>query len=257
MIELKNGCVTEDPRLDRVPLFDEASRRFSIAPRVEGKPLKSRVHHSTLWLDQGREGACVSFSLHQMRGAEPVSVRGLSDAIARQRYWDMQREDPWPGGEYPGANPVYGGTALLTGAKVMQRLGFFQEYRWAFALDDALLALSHEGPIGFAGPWRDSMWDTRPDGMLDLSGREVGGHAIYARGVHVPRNGRVETVFPRSRRRVRIKTSNPLIRLRNSWGLRNFGIDGECLVDAQEWWDRFLAPGGESLIPVGRQRPAL
>lgn len=254
MIQLRGDQQTDDPRLDRLVQFDERSRLFSVAEVIPtAAPLKSRSHPSKLWLDQGQEGACVSFAWHHEAGAQPVPVYGLNYTIARDRYWEMQRRDPWPGGSYPGATPRYGGTSVLAGAQLMQALGYFDEYRWGFDIDDILRAIVYEGGGVFGLPWLDSMFRPRSDGTLDTTGRVIGGHAIYARGIILPRSGTVTVSFPVSGRTVRIKTGDPLVRLRNSWGV-GWGIDGECLITASDL-QSLLAQNGEFCIPINRRRP--
>lgn len=252
MIELKGGFRTEDRRLDRLPEFDERSRAFSIAPLVSAKPLKSRSWACATWLDQGREGACVSFAFHHEAAASPVPAKQFSQDQVRARYWKMQQIDPWPGGAYPGASPVYEGTSTLAGAKVMQELGYFKEYRWAFTIDDALTAISHEGPVLFGIPWLDSMFNTQMDGTLDTSGRVAGGHEIMARGIILPRYGKATITTP-SKKRIVLKTTEPVVRLRNTWG-RNWGIDGEGYILASKL-EALLKDSGDCVIPVGRMRP--
>jgi hypothetical protein len=58
-MRLKGGHTTSDPRLDRVPQFDERSRDYPIRALVsEEEPLRSRGWYCPAWLNQGREGAC-------------------------------------------------------------------------------------------------------------------------------------------------------------------------------------------------------
>ena len=252
VIRLKGGFETIDPRLDRLPQFDARSKAYSIAPQVADRSLRSRSHPSRLWLDQGREGACVSFSLHHELGASPVPVAGLTDALAQLRYKDIQRIDEWPGEDYEG-------TSVLAGAKLLTSLGYYKEYRWAFNIDDALLALSHEGPQVWGVPWRDSMWQPDSRGLMDTSGKDIGGHAIMARGILLPRKfmsgqSRVDVTWLDGTKS-RIETDVPLIRFRNSWG-PSWGRRGEFVVRADAWEELAFKSGqGECMIPVGRQRP--
>lgn len=258
-ITLRDGSETMDPRLDRLQHFDARSREFPLTAALPRRAvLRSKTHVSRLWLDQGREGACVSFAWHHDAGATPVAVGGLTNEVARERYFQMQREDQWPGGAYPGASPRYEGTSVLAGAQVMRALGFFDGFTWAGvdphtrAIDDVLLALATVGPVVLGIPWLTTMFDTRLDGTLDTTGAEAGGHAIMARAVHVPRRGAIATVF--GTQRVRIRATEPYVRLRNSWD-RDWGLNGECLIAASEL-ERLLHLGGEACLPVNRKRPS-
>lgn len=253
MTTLRGGFETSDPRLDRIPYHDPRSRNFPVRTLLP-KTLRSRSHPSTLWLDQGQEGACVSFSWHHEAGATPVAAKGLTDAIARTRYFDMQRRDEWEGGAYPGASPFYEGTSVLAGAQLLKELGYFKEYRWAFTIDEALLAIAYEGPVIFGIPWLDSMFDIQPDGTLDCSGVEAGGHAIMGRGVVLPHEGVCTISYPGASKRYRIKTTEPLVRLRNSWG-KTWGRVGEAFIRASDL-ERLLKNMGDCCVPIGRAIPA-
>jgi hypothetical protein len=246
-IRLRDGSFTQDPRLDRLVHFDEASRDYPIAAVVPDD-IRSKLWPSKVWLDQRREGACVLFSLHGEVAASPVPYSvgfpGPDDAsfeLIRQRYWEVQRRDPWEGGSYPGATPVYEGTSVLTGAGYMKELGFYDEYRWAFSIEDIMRALSHEGP-GVAGiPWLDSMFEPRPSGLLDCSGSTAGGHAILTRGVALRPRLKGEKLF------------EPVFRLRNSWG-ESWGLAGDAYIKASDL-ERLLKDDGEFMVPVGRHKP--
>jgi hypothetical protein len=252
-VTLRDGSTTEDVRLDRLVEFDQRSRAFPIAAVVP-KVLRSRTWPCATWLDQGQEGACVSFAWHHEAAAVPALARGLTDGTARDRYFETQRRDEWEGGAYPGASPRYDGTSVLAGAKVMQELGFFREYRWAFSVDDVLRAIAHEGPVVLGLTWLDSMYDPDADGLLRTDGREVGGHAICARGVVLPRSGVVTVALPRSGRRVRVRSDVPVVRLRNSWGA-DWGWEGEALIRADDL-EGLLERWGECCVPVGRAVPS-
>jgi hypothetical protein len=84
-IELKGGFKTSDPRLDRLPQFDERSRGYPIRALVtEQAPLRSRGWACPTWLDQGQEGACVGFSWSHELCAYPVPVGSIDDEFARR-----------------------------------------------------------------------------------------------------------------------------------------------------------------------------
>lgn len=266
-ITLRDGSITTDPRLDRLIQFDERSRDFpvSAAPALEGV---GDAIHSKSWalgprLDQGQQGACALFAYTHDACAWPAIVRfgvaraqgwrpivPAAEAFARERYWRAQQIDPWPGGSYPGASPFYEGTSMLAGAKAMQEAGYLGEYRWVFGnVDDLLRALIHIGPVLAGTWWKSGMWEPDPQGVIHCTGSNEGGHGYLIRGVVVPRNG-VATVHYRNGRVEEIKTSVPLLRLPNSWGV-DWGIDGECLVPVDEF-DALRRDQGEVLVPVER-----
>lgn len=108
---LRGGVSTEDPRLDRIPLYDRRSLGFRIQnyEPLMAATVKTQEWPVLLHLDQGREGACVGFGYNHELCAEPAVVRGCSNDRARTDYYEIQRRDPWPGGAYPGARPFYEG----------------------------------------------------------------------------------------------------------------------------------------------------
>lgn len=230
---LRDGSTVADPRLTRLQHFDERSREYPVRELLPaGQVGRSYTWRCDAHLDQGREGACVGFSLaHELVG-RPACVTGIDGQFARERiYWEAQRIDPWPGGAYPGAEQSYEGTSVLAGVKVCQRLGYIREYRWAFSIRDLAGAVGHIGPAVLGIPWYEGMYGPLPCGHLHPTGALVGGHAILCKGVNV-------------RRRT--------FTLHNSWG-SSWGDHGSALISWDEL-DRLLHEGGEACIPVLRVR---
>lgn len=221
---LRGGYTTGDPRLDRLPEFDDRSRDFPIRALVGFPELRSRSWRLTERLDQGREGACVGFAWAHEAAAEPRRRRA-SDEDARGLYRRAQQLDEWAG-------EAYEGTSVLAGAKAAMERGWLVEYRWAFGVDEVLAALSEHGPVVLGLPWLDSMFAPGPDGFLDCTGRVSGGHAIVARGLRLR------------------KGEEPAVVLRNSWG-RSWGRGGDCLIRASDL-RRLLEDRGEACVPVTR-----
>ncbi|MFE9023855.1 hypothetical protein ACFYNL_35540 [Streptomyces sp. NPDC007808] len=231
-LRLKNGNTTIDPRLDRVPQFDERSREYPIRALVaERAPLRSAGWACPGWLDQGREGACVGFAWSHELIATPVQVPGVDDGFARTVYREAQRLDEWPGEDYDG-------TSVLAGAKAIAARGYMEEYRWAFGVDDVLRTLGYFGPVVIGVKWYDSMMEPAPNGLLEVSEGGSGGHAILVRGVSLKArlNGHNGTI--------------PVVRLRNSWG-RDWGVDGDCYLRVTDL-EKLLDDDGEACVPVTR-----
>ncbi len=236
---LRDGSTTSDVRLDRLRQFDPASRGYSVAPLLTARPEKGKSWGCPIQLDQLQEGSCVGMAFSHELAASPIRVP-TSYQFAREIYWDAQRIDPWEGGSYAGASPRYEGTSVLAGVKVCQNRGFFEGYRWAFNIDDAIAAVVQIGPAVIGVDWMESMFSPRPSGLLevDRNSRVAGGHAICWRG---------------SLMRARLRGESgvqELARLRNSWG-KGWGKGGDCFMrlDDLEW---LLNQGGECVIPVGR-----
>jgi len=161
--------------------------------------------------------------------AQPVIVPNLDYDDGQSVYNAAKKVDEWDGEDYDG-------TSVLAGAKVMQSRGFFMEYRWAYTIDDLVLALSHQGPVVLGIEWRDNMYDPDDDFFLNIGGDTVGGHAILAYGVVVDSEGKPEYVL-----------------LHNSWG-PSWGRYGNVKVRIADM-ERLLLEGGEACIPVGRRYP--
>lgn len=231
MTQLKDGTTTDDRRLDRLVNFDERSRQYPVRTLVAEKPLRSYTWRLNTRLDQGREGACVGFSWSHELAARPAEVANITNETARQVYFEAQKIDPWNGGSYPGASPFYEGTDVLSGAKVVQSLGKIKEYRWAFGLNDALLALGYQGPGVLGANWYEGCMEPDANGFIRPTGRILGGHAIMVRGVNVKKR---------------------FVTLANSWG-PSWGKGGDCYMTFEDF-EKMLLNDGEFCIPIQRTK---
>jgi hypothetical protein len=192
-VQLRGGATTSDPRLDRLPQFDDRSRGYGILQALQ--PEQVAAPRSYTWplherLDQGREGACVEYGFSGDLLARPAPVPlATVQAVTEQHliYWGAQRLDQWAGGSYPGATPFYEGTSVLAGAKVTTTLGFYGSYRWAFSLDELVLAVGHAGPVVVGWNWYSGMFDTDSDGYVHRTGTLEGGHCVCINSVDIRR----------------------------------------------------------------------
>ncbi len=228
---MRDGSEVKDPRLGRLPSFDERSRKYNIAPLLEEEPraLKDRIWRVPYVLNQGNVGACVGFSWTHEAMTSPIMVPNLDNNDAFDVYYEARKIDEWEGEDYEG-------TSVLAGAKVMQQRGYFMEYRWAFNVEDALQALAYVGPIVIGIDWRDNMFDPTEDFYLDCGGDVAGGHAILVYGIEVD------------------KDANPLhVLFHNSWG-PGWGRYGNVKVRIDDF-RMLLNERGEACIPVGRRYP--
>lgn len=232
---LRDGTQAADPRLDRLVRFDERSRGFGIRPMIPvTRRVRSRQWECDVWLDQGREGACVGFGLAHELAAKPSPVRPMTAAYARESiYWAAQRDDEWPGGSYPGAEPVYEGTSVLAGLRTVRRLGWCEGYRWAFGLLDLLIGLAWSGPAVLGVAWYEGMLQPDGAGQIRPTGRIAGGHCILATGVDA---------------------ASKRVWLHNSWG-RGWGLDGDCWLTWDDA-DVLLKQQGEAAFLIGRHKYA-
>lgn len=237
-IVLKDGSTTEDPRLDRLVYFDPRSRNYPIRPEIEPTKPRSYTWQNPIRLNQGALGACVSFSWHHELAAKPVPVQGVTNELARKRYCEMQAIDYWPGESASCglAGPHYEGTAIIAGAKVLQAAGFITEYRWAFSLDDLILAVGYKGPAVLGLRWYEGMMNTGLKGYVKPTGGVVGGHAILCN---------------------RVNLAERFFGLANSWGQGwgvkdAWGLGGSCRISFDDM-ARLLSENGEACIPLVRK----
>lgn len=185
-------------------------------------------------IDQGREGACVGFGWTNELRAEPVRVKFPDPtAFAVGLYRQAQLVDEWAGEDYSG-------TSVLAGAKVAQSLGYISGYRWAFGIDDVVDTLVTSGPVVLGIPWHESMYTTRPSGLVDVSGECVGGHCILATGYDPKKRFISEG----------IRNTFEAVRLRNSWG-NDWGVDGDGWIRVTDL-AALLKGEGEACVPMGR-----
>jgi len=213
----------DDPRLDRVPRFDDKSRQYPIRTVAPARP-RSYTWSLDAVLDQGREGACTGFATVHEALARPCRVPGLSTADALAVYGRAKELDDFP----PGTE----GSSVLAAVTAGCERGWYAEFRWAFGLDDLLVGLG-KGPAILGVNWYDSAYTPVEEGgdpYVRLAGPIAGGHAILARGLDV--------------RRERVL-------LHNSWG-KGWGRKGTAWISYADL-DRLLREDGEACIPVVRK----
>jgi len=214
----------EQYALGRLEQFDDRSRAFPIRTLVEGRFPRSYTWSVNTWLDQKREGSCVGFSWEQELAARPARVENVTNDTGTSIYKTAQKLDEWPG-------EAYSGTSVLAGVKAIQQLypGAITEYRWAFGIDDLILAIGHQGPAVIGIKWYSGMYTPDANGFIKPKGNLVGGHAILVHGVN---------------------KFNKFFKLHNSWG-KNWGKNGGCRLCFEDM-EKLLNDGGEACIPVRR-----
>lgn len=171
---------------------------------------------------------CVGFAWsHELAAIPKNALRFVSappDDYARQIYRRAQQLDPWEGESYEG-------TSVLAGAKAVMEQGHMAEYRWAFGLNEVLLAISYAGPVVLGLNWYGGMMDTNSVGYIHPTGSVMGGHAIVAIAVH---------------------TATQRVVLQNSWG-SGWGTNGRCFLTWDELGFLLHSEDGECCVPVGRR----
>jgi hypothetical protein len=234
-----------DPRLDRRKEFDERSRNFTVRAYLEQLPPAKRMRGRT-WspgpvLDQGQEGACVGFACTHRRNGLPKRF-GYTAEDAQRVYKLAQTLDIWPGEDYDG-------TSVLAGMKAGQQMHWWEEYRWCGAgsqrvLDDVLDALDDIGPVVIGIDWLSGMMQPRPSGLLDCSGRIVGGHAVCVVGYRMKARLRGE------QRPLEVAV------IQQSWGTDHgagaYGQLGGFVFMKLDDLERLLHQQGEAVVPIER-----
>lgn len=229
--------------LDRVPQFDDRSRQFAAVSPSDTRPFRSYTWSCDVYNDQGREGACVGFAWTHELAARPHIIR--RDAKFAQGIYHRARVlDPWPGEDYEG-------TSVLAGAKAVQELRnsddrpYFDQYRWAFGVKDALRVIGYAGPVVLGIDWHDSMYDPDVKGFVHPDGNVVGGHAILANGVKIVKLNKDLTATWDN-----LDKDKSFVRLHNSWGT-GYGINGDAFITVRDF-DALLRDGGEACVPFYR-----
>lgn len=228
-------------KFDWRPRFDPRSRNYGISTLLGSVADEPRTWTPGVVLDQGSEGACVGFGWtgELLASPRPYPVSPLvANAYALGVYRAAKQIDEWEG-------DAYSGTSVLAGAKVIANTGAITEYRWAFSIDEVRDAVVAEGPVVIGIPWLSGMYDTRPSGLVDVSGQIVGGHCILITGYHPHMRIKGEGWLARHR----------VFRWRNSWG-PGYGINGSGLIRYDDLAG-LLAQQGEACVPVGRKQVRL
>lgn len=246
MVTIKGDVEILDPRLDRIYQEDWRSLNYSVTKRLEAVPpgYPSRSWAIDVWLDQGKEGACVGFGFsHELR-ADPQVVNGITNQYAREHvYWEAQKIDDQPGGSYPGANPVYEGTSVLAGAKVLTNAGFYSAYHWALSLEEMALGVGKVGPAVIGVNWYNNMFNVDRGGFIHPSGGIAGGHCILVRGVNV-----IERPMQTHHTWAQIDQRKSYFTLHNSWG-QSWGVNGEAKITFADM-QKLLNAQGDVCFPT-------
>lgn len=224
--------------LDWGPRFDPRSLdypiRAALPTAVEDRPKQWRPPKFVL--DQGREGACVGFGwTHELVGSprpDPYVGQEKATGYARAIYRRAQKIDQWEGEDYEG-------TSVLAGAKAVRSEGLIHTFRWAFSIEDVRDTVIEYGPVVVGVPWYEGMYQTRPSGLVEVSGRLVGGHCLVVYGYHPGMRIAGEDWHARYR----------VFRWRNSWG-PGYGKGGNGLIRYEDL--RSLLFRGEACVPEGR-----
>lgn len=237
---------TQEFGLGRLPEFDEKSRAFNIRALLEIPYARSYTWACDVHLDQGRDGSCVGFSIAHEANAKPA-IQPVEASTAFALYKAAQKIDEWPGEDYSG-------TSVLAGMKVAKTYRWYDEYRWAFNVPDALSAISRKGPAVIGINWYDGM-SYPTDGRIKVYGDVVGGHAILVRSVRlVYQPGTTSAQKTSSSWFSYLDRDASCVLLHNSWGPGWGGTDkgpGSAWLSVDDY-ARLMSEQGECCVPVSR-----
>lgn len=206
--------------LTRRVRFDERSRAHGVRELVAGKQPRSYTWSCSTWLDQGQEGACTGFATAHDIAARPINRSvGMNYTQATRIYHRARQLDEWPGEDYEGSS-------VLGAVQAAKEFGYFGSYKWAFGVDDLVMAIGYVGPAILGINWYDGMSEPDDKGVIRVSGALSGGHAILCNGY---------------------STKTRMFRLHNSWG-PDWGSHGDCFISFDDMV-RLLKEQGEACVP--------
>lgn len=239
----------EDRVLDWVPGHDPRNLNYPLrADLARSVERKRKVH----WvpgrrIDQGNEGACVSFGLTNLMMTWPrvlrLSPKPVLELFARAQYRHFQRRDEWR----DAIQDAGFGTSTNAGVGTLMAAGAINGYRWGFGADDVIdqvcTHVSRGGSaVGVGTVWLDSMYDTPSGALVDVSGRPVGGHFYVISGYH-----------PSLRLwREGWRKRHEALQITNSWG-SGWGTNGKAWITVEDFAG-LLAQRGEAVVFEGTNR---
>lgn len=211
-------------------------RVFRPDPRDKNFPLKaalpqkatartSRYWNQSAWLgDQGETSQCVAFAflhwLHDGPTTHNTPVKPLMPP--NELYTECQRNDEWYGEE-----PLYEGTSVRAGAKVLMAKGYISEYRWTWNVEEMAQAVLNIGPVVVGTNWFSDMFFPDKKGIIKPTGFPVGGHAYLCNGCS-------------------LKTR--MLRFKNSWG-KEYGKNGNMYMSFDDFQE-LINQHGEVVLAV-------
>jgi hypothetical protein len=204
--------------------------------------LAGAKHKKTLWkttdnlpLNQGTDGGSVGFGwaamLEQVNAEEfPASARTATNIQHMAHMDDVERSN------------ILIGASLLGAARYLKRSRYITGYRWGLDTNEIIDCLSVFGPILLGLQWFDSMYNPRPNGIVEVNGPSVGEHCVLADGYLPAEDAMRMGLGP-----------TELIRFVNSFGT-GYGIAGRGYLRVMDL-AFLLKPEnrGEGVVPLNMQ----
>lgn len=223
--------------MGRLYVADERDELYPIMPMLASRrstATKRFWWSEGWWGDQGHTPHCVAFSwAHWLNdGPQLTSIfkKNRPSVDTSVLYCEAQKRDPWPG---DCETPLYDGTSVRAGAKVLQEWGHIKEYRWAANADEIVQTILTLGPVIVGTWWKQDMFYPDSEGRIYATGSNTGGHAYVINGVDL---------------------DTGLFRIKNSWG-RHWGKKGHAFISISDM-DALIKDWGEACVPI-QQRKSL
>jgi len=176
------------------------------------------------WGNQIESSECVGYSwAHWLEDAPVIhdhSVTPPPVVAPDYLYNEAKLVDEWEGEDYEG-------TSVRAGAKVLQALGYIEQYVWTWDVEDIAHAILTVGPVVVGTEWFDDMFSPDELGVIRPGGPVVGGHAYLINGYS--------------------KTTQ-LFRIKNSWG-KEWGANGYAYISYNDL-DFLLHREGEACLAL-------
>jgi hypothetical protein len=211
----------------RIESPDPRDGNYNVEDVIPDMPMPIRKFwwDNAWWGDQRRTSHCVAYSwMHWVEDGPVIQDRIPSREKPilppKEFYNACQKIDKWPGEE-----PVYKGTSVRAGAKILKSVGIINEYRWAFTVRSMVRTLLTLGPMVVGTKWYAGMDKPNYKGAMTIKGRKLGGHAYVINGVD---------------------TEHKFFRIKNSWG-RRWGDGGYGYLRFSDM-QKLLSEGGDACI---------
>lgn len=232
---------------DRVPEFDVRSRKFRAVEDIPKEvPYRSYTWPLKVFLDQQREGACVTFAITHELIAVPKAFKGGSDMFARLLYPVAQQEDEFPGEDYDGTS-FLGGYRALHKLKTPSGKLFVPRYEFAFQVYEMIRVVGSKGPVCVGSDWTSDMFNADETGFIHPTGYVAGGHGYCVPGQKI--NFMKHSVFARYNPGS-IHMDKSYFTIHNAWG-KDWGQGGRCKISFTDM-QYLLSQQGEVVIALER-----
>lgn len=197
------GCI--------VGAFDRRNLNFPMAKapgiREVGETRRWRYWYPNGWWgDQGSTNQCTAYAFtHWLKDGPVTQVEYEPNPYPL--YKEFQKHDPW------GERATDDGSTISAGAEVLHAMGFISSYYWSNDGDTILAAVLSVGPVVIGIPWYTGMFYPDENGIIHVTGRIEGYHAIPVNGINLDADK---------------------VRLKNSWG-KFFGRGGHCYLSVADF----------------------